>query len=170
MAIVNKPLTELLREIEGEECIFEDVLNPEQNPDTFVDVSAIGGGSVRIPSGEYRGELMKRISPEYKPTGYTWVAPPGYDSCLTEMLINAFERGKPPVTIKLFKGQKGHVLRIKDSGEGFAHEALVAEMRAGSEDFYQRNGGGLRTFERKPYQISYESNGNIINMQILAGQ
>ena len=170
MTIVSKSLTELLQEIEGQECIFEDTLNPEESPDTFVDVSAIGGGSVRIPNGEDRGELMKKISPEFKPTGYTWVAPPSYDSCLTEMLINAFERGKPPVTIKLFRGQKGHVLRLEDSGEGFNHEELVAEMRAGSEEFYQRNGGGLRTFDRKPYQISYEGNGNVINMQILTGQ
>ena len=170
MPIVNKSLTELLQEIEGTSCIFQETISPDSNPKLFVDLATTDRGSTRIPDCQYRDKLMQIISPTYKPQRFKFVTPPGYEPCLLEALTNAFERGKSPVTIKIFRGQRGHVLRLEDSGEGFNYEKCVAEMRSGGEKFYQRNGGGFKKFERRPYQISYEGRGNIFNMQILKEQ
>ena len=170
MPIVSKSLVELLQEIEGSKCIFQETISPDSNPDLFVDLATTDGGSTRIPDCQYRDKLMQIITPFYKPHRFKWVTPPDYEPCLLEAVTNAFERGKPPVTFQIFTGKKGHVLRIEDSGEGFDYQSKIAEMKSGSEEFYQRSGGGFKTFERKPYQVSYEIKGNVFNLQILNGQ
>ncbi len=131
VSFLYKSLTKLLQEIEVSECIFQDTISPDKNPELFIDLSTTDGGSTRIPDCTYRDKLMTIISPTYKPHRFKWVTPPDYEPCLLELLTNAFERGKQSV---------------------------------------QRKSGGFKTSERKPYKISYEGEGNIVNMQILKGQ
>lgn len=43
-------------------------------------------------------------------------------------------------------------------------------MRSGSAEYFQRNGGGLRTCDEKPYRISHEGKGNVVYLQVMLGQ
>jgi len=60
-------LTELLQEIEGSGCIFQDTISPDKNSELFINLLTTDGSSTRIPNCIYRDKLVIIISPTYKP-------------------------------------------------------------------------------------------------------
>lgn len=84
---------------------------------------------------------------------------------LTEELIaNAILRGnnKDPFVVasaKVLLGEKGWVLRIRDSGKGFNVDSVLKNGE------YQYGGQGLKMLkEREGIQFNYEDNGSTLNV------
>ncbi len=68
-----------------------------------------------------------------------------------------------PLKVKVFKGLKGVVIQIEDSGEGFDFKETQRKWENG-ETYYQNGGNGWKFFNRPYVQVSFEGKGNIINL------
>ncbi|MFH1637415.1 MAG: hypothetical protein ABIB71_03250 [Candidatus Woesearchaeota archaeon] len=85
-----------------------------------------------------------------------------------------------PVTLKAFKGKKGMVVRIRDSGIGFDYKSKIKSVknlankayyledmhkRVGKNDkYFSRLGTGLWFFQLNPAIVSFENNGTTVNI------
>jgi hypothetical protein len=152
MVFVDKSFVDMLTEIEFRRRVRHDILIPDERPDVFV------------PAPEDRS--MTLVSREYIKTLGEFAARNFY--ALWELYINAQHKGNKsnpnlPIVTKLFEGSKGTVIRIEDSGEGFPYKDFISAMRSGNPIF-EGEGKGLRYNERSKDLVSYEGDGNIVNV------
>lgn len=101
---------------------------------------------------------------------------------------NAFYHGNQnnptlPVSVKVFEGSEGFVVRVRDSGIGFDVKEVCGTVRRlgkkrslpyspimilkGRDKYYRRRGGGLMAGYLDSAQISFENNGTTANMMLL---
>jgi hypothetical protein len=90
----------------------------------------------------------------------------------TEMFIalaleNSLLRGhkndlSQPISVKVFEGEKGYVVRIRDGGKGFPFKQYIKEKNQHIEG----NGQGLSTGRIIEHEVSYEGDGSIVNIMI----
>ncbi|MEK6940291.1 MAG: ATP-binding protein [Nanoarchaeota archaeon] len=93
---------------------------------------------------------------------------------LHEAFENAFGHGNCdssflPVSVKWFKGNKGYVVRIRDTGEGFDYHHIISERRNGRMIFKHEGWGFYHYASYDWINISFEGSGNIINIQSYIG-
>jgi anti-sigma regulatory factor (Ser/Thr protein kinase) len=74
-----------------------------------------------------------------------------------------------PISLKLFAGNNGCVVRICDSGAGFDYPEMYRRVRDGERILKTRGGMGTAIFLFRGFEISYEGKGNIFNLQINRG-
>jgi hypothetical protein len=144
--------------IDGSDCAYYDTIFPQESPEkcsfTVVDDDAW----VNL-SDTYRKELSDVV-------GFDLEMPISPVFLATE---NAFTRGNclwalSPVSIKIFQGSSGHVMRICDSGAGFDYLEQIRNLQAGEPIAYRGCGKGLKAFHMSPLTFSYEGCGNIVNI------
>ena len=64
----------------------------------------------------------------------------------------------------MFSGQKGIVVRIRDSGTGFDYEGVVKKFR-NREKYFRYKGVGFQNFmSSKEFSVAFEGNGSIVNI------
>ena len=83
-------------------------------------------------------------------------------------LENAYAHGNKgdeslPISIKVFEGIKGLVVRIRDSGEGFDFKKTQKKFE-NEEKYYNGFGGGFKRYNQKEYLVSFENKGTTINI------
>ena len=86
-------------------------------------------------------------------------------------LENAFIRGNENlsykiVSVKIFEGIKGRIVRIRDSGEGFDYRKKIRELEC-CERYFVNIGNGLEALRHSKWLCSYEMDGSILNICIL---
>ena len=86
-------------------------------------------------------------------------------------LENAFSRGNCldthlPVSVKVFSGRKGHVIRIRDSGMGFNYRKKIKQMRSKEYGYAKNFGQGLLALDEPGFEASYENRGSTLNIMI----
>lgn len=62
------------------------------------------------------------------------------------------------VTVKIFDGKNGYVIRIEDKGKGFDVDTTLRKR------LYERGGVGLSDLKMSPFYWSYENNGSVLNL------
>lgn len=82
---------------------------------------------------------------------------------------NALTRGNNkqiylPISIKIFSGKSGGILRLRDCGPGFNFKRKINQMKSRICRYFKGYGHGLKSLDKSNYEVSYEGNGNIINM------
>jgi len=70
------------------------------------------------------------------------------------------------ISVKVFSGKLGHIIRILDSENGFDYKTKIKQMRSGDLSYRQRNGLGLKYLDRIGFNASYEDRGRVINIII----
>jgi len=156
--IVSKTFDEMLEEIEFKRWIRYDFLVPEDSPEIFNKVRVGRGLTFSIPNHRYITEI----------TGIMRIR----SSTVYELFYNAFGRGNLgqsdlPVSVKIFDGEKGKILRIRDSGEGFDLDDIMTKIQ-NNERYFRNAGGGFNLFTNdKSYNIAYEGDNNIVNLQVM---
>ena len=152
MVFVEKSLVDMVTEIEFRRMAREDILIPNERPDVFV------------PDSEDSNQTI--VSEEYIKSLGEFAARNFY--ALWELYINAQHRGNKsnpdlPIITKVFEGSRGTVMRIEDCGEGFDYKDFIVKMRLGVR-FFEGEGKGLRYSDRSKDLVSYEGDGNIVNV------
>ncbi len=165
MTLVNKTLSEMLDEIEYRGLMRYDILIPEENPELFQEVSLVKGAhlqSVQIPNEEYLDTLCSLMCPDKAIID-------DFRLALRETFYNSFEYGNRldgslPISVKIFDGVNGAVLRIRDSGDGFDFRERVENT--GEKPKYFGN-KGFWNFAKESYSVSFEGDGSILNLEVL---
>jgi len=76
-----------------------------------------------------------------------------------------------PISLKIFSGENGSIVRIRDSGEGFLYQDKIAKMEKGERYFSPfTHGKGMYTMNEPGIQVAYEGAGNIINIMLLGSK
>ena len=159
MVLVNKSLDSMLDKIKCTELTSFDFFNLDEIlPGEFSGNPLI----YLFGSSGYWVELMKELGPNF----YQNLNGP-----IGHALENAFLRGNEkkrylPVSLKVFSGRRGKVVRIRDSGQGFDFNRKINLMRAGNQNYFNGKGRGLRTMDKPGALVSYEGNGNTINIML----
>jgi len=155
MTFVDKTLDEMLKEIGFNEFGTYDIIIPEENG------RVVAGTEVDLTYKQHKilEDIAKQMDNHY---AYYVIG---------ELILNGLCRGNKkqsylPISIKIFEGDKGIVIRIRDSGEGFNFKEKIRQMKNG-ETYYQYTGGGLRLSDKVSDEVSYEGNGSIVNVCIL---
>jgi hypothetical protein len=157
MTIVKKSFEKMLEEIDFKSWVRYDIISPSSHPELFrkvelFDESLKVRSKFRIPNEKYQRSIRTERRIDYE--------------LLNEIFYNCFGHGNneeywQPVSIKVFEGTKGCVMRIRDSGVGFDYEkALQQEYRPG-------RGCGVYHYQKNYYEISFEGNGSILNVKTL---
>ncbi len=161
MPVVEKSLEELLEEIEFEESARYDYIVPQEVPRRvlFTFISYLQ----ELSSFLYRYKVEIENG-----TGY------GDGHCpLFLALDNAFYRGNLeveiyPITVKVFTGRMGLVIRIRDCGGGFDFKAVQEDFLQ-KKRYYQGSGAGFRAYNNNVASVSFEGNGSVINLMYKFG-
>ena len=66
-------------------------------------------------------------------------------------------------SVKAFRGKRGVIVRIRDSGEGFDYEN-TKKMMINHEKYFQGLGAGFMTFHYLKDEVSFENGGTTINL------
>ena len=66
----------------------------------------------------------------------------------------------------MFEGNKGRILRVEDSGDGFDVEAKIHQFLAG-EKYWHNQGYGLRNLAANPLVfVGWEDHGRVAHMHV----
>lgn len=199
MAFVDKTLEEMLREIQVRHTLRYDIIISSRDPKcpkewappanyeyvptpmdvrnekdaTTVYITNYLGFDTELfeTIRARRGEIERICSaPHIHPIGYT--------------LENAFYHGNQnnpdlPVYFMAFEGDKGIVVSIKDSGEGFDYNKTIEKAKAcfkkfngvrktfsydKDERYFKRWGTCFWTYMAYPMDVSFEDNGTRVNL------
>jgi hypothetical protein len=168
--IGQKSIDEMLEAIGFTHLGLFEVLVPSQQPELFRVFNDAFSQGIPVPTMAYIDRVIQK-------TGLAKFV-------INEIFLNAFDHGNHgipylPVSVKIFEGTRGNVLRVVDSGEGFDYQGIIRNMRAEQEYPHKRAGWGMGAFYCYPeFLVSFEGKGNIINVQnpakipasLLAGQ
>ena len=166
--LVNKTFEDMLEDIEFKDWTNYSMTTPKENPNLFFCTR----GNHFVISEKYLDYILNSIWENYR-TKYTGQMR-DVRTILDEATLNAIGHGNKnqtdlPVSIKIFKGNKGYVVRIRDSGKGFDFENTLLKLRKG-EKYFKGSGCGFCLFYDSRYcNVSYEGNGSIVNIQISMG-
>ncbi len=83
----------------------------------------------------------------------------GASGLLSETLSNAYVHGNQrdpcrPITVELFVGQRGYLLRVAQSGLGFDYREVVGRYRRRAH-YYNIGGNGIRKLDTNQYFCAF---------------
>ena len=158
MTFVNKTLEEMLGS--NHELVYSLNVTPTINGEILEARSNYWGFITK----EQEDELFSLINAKIRTALYE-----DAEDTLMEIIDNAFNRGNmafdKPITINLYETNDKIAVQIKDSGSGFDYKTKIAQLNAG-EVYFQGHGCGLRRMKNSEWEISYEGNGNTVNVLI----
>ncbi len=160
--LINMSLEQGLTRIDSHGSLHDEVLVPAQCPAS--------------PNSPYRAEyewlfgveraLARTLSPWLEGFRYELI---GSKGLLCEALSNAFAHGnrkdpKRPIAITIYEGNKGLIVRIKDSGRGFNIDGVIDEYSRG-KSYYHTAGNGLRLMiSSTVFNVFYTDNGTAFHL------
>jgi len=117
---------------------------------------------------EYERKLCRFLKPWMSHLRYELIGDKGV---LCEALSNAFSHahGKDPdklITVRVYKGEQGLLIRIKDCGNGFDVQFVIKQYAKG-KTYYHTAGNGLHNMVISPFDIFYTDNGAAFNLLYL---
>ena len=74
---------------------------------------------------------------------------------------NAASYGAAPYYIKLYTGNKGYFITIRDSGNGFNYEEIIKKFN-NNEKYWNNHGGGFKLFNSDEIEVSFSNEGRKI--------
>lgn len=132
---------EALDMLENAVSVFERKVVPRNEP--------CAGHSPYLPEYDwmflFERKLLKYLGPRIEEHRREMVGPSGL---LSEALSNSYCHGNRrdpdlPIYVNVFKGDKGLLIKIEDSGDGFNYEEALNKLEQGGT-YYKLSGNGLR--------------------------
>ena len=129
------------------------------------------GASEPFPNSTYRPEyewlfgyerkLAKIVSPWLEHLRYELI---GEKGILGEALSNAFSHGHGkdpalPISVRIYQGEKGLLIRVTDSGPGFNVKAVVKDYHRGRAYFHLAGNGIRQMISSHWFEIFYTARG-----------
>ncbi len=159
---VNKFLDQMLDETEALGIAYEETWRPIDQSLRHPKINDIWFGEVYGTSRLYTGQVMSNVTQDgiYLET---------MDLALHLAIENAIHRAHSkdltlPISIILYAGVTGSVLRIKDSGPGFPYEEYIQKHSAGDTSYKSGNGTGFNCFSGPDIEVSFENSGSSVNI------
>ena len=137
----------------------------------LLDEAFIPVSSAPFPNSTYRPEyewlfgyerkLAKIVSPWMDHLRYELI---GEKGILGEALSNAFSHGHGkdpslPITVCIYQGERGLLIRVADSGPGFDVKAVVEDYHRGRAYFHLAGNGIRRMISSHRFDIFYTARG-----------
>lgn len=99
----------------------------------------------------------------------------GDKGILCEALSNAFCHGHKkdptrPIELNVFLGEKGLIIRIKDTGSGFEIDKVMDQYVKGKAYFHMAGNGLKRMIDSSDFHIFFSDNGSGFNLMYLFNQ
>ena len=160
MVLIAKSLEEMMEEIGDAKFSYYEIFNPEKDSRNFKERTYAGNPYVNVRN-EFIDLLMNELNLHRTSR---WEA----GSAVALALENSLTRGHNcdtslPVSVKVFTGDYGSVVRIRDSGPGFDFLGHIRERTEGKY-YGTGRGSGILFFDHCSPQVSYEGNGSIVNI------
>ncbi len=168
MTFINKTIDRMLEEIACREFPFFAYWSPVEEPARQNRRESWGMPYLNIEPS-FTTELFSHIPPE------SGVLPDQLLAGAVELAIeNSLTRGhlceeQYHLSVKLFSGSGGIVIRIVDSGEGFPFKQYIRERHRGDMSHVQGQGTGGIILSYPVFEVAYEGKGNIVNIMALSG-
>ncbi len=153
-----------LTKIVQPELILDETIVPSKCPTNI--------NSLYTPEYEWLFGYERKLCHFLKP----WMAKFRYQligdkGVLCEALSNAFSHGHKknpvtPITIRVYKGRMGLLIRIKDRGEGFNIKTVFQKYSSGKA-YYHTAGNGFKNMADSPFDIFFTDNGSAFNLLYL---
>lgn len=162
--LVDKSLEQMMEEIGFTQWVKYDLITLD--PDQF-EVGDISSDELLEDNelDRYIKRLLRECDPSYK-SGLQFEDKFATISlALENAYVHAHNFERRELSLKVFSGEKGNVVRLRDSGKGFDWKNTVEQLRSGSR-YFQNLGSGFEVFDKSPYEVSFEGRGNTINMMI----
>ena len=142
--------------------IFEEIVVPENRPQASHCPYLPGYGWLFL----LERQLARFLDPwikKYRPELI------GSSGIISEALSNAYCHGHKrdpslPITVKVYQGEHGIMLQIKDTGDGFNIDAIVSDFRANKNYFYNAGNGIKSMFDSKVFGLFYGDRGTSFHL------
>jgi hypothetical protein len=162
MVLIAKSLEEMTQEIGNPQFSYYGIFTPEKDVENFEERTYAGNPYVNVRKS-FIDALMDELN-LHKTS--KWEA----GSAVALALENSLTRGHLcddflPVSIKVFTGDYGSVIRIRDSGPGFDFLGHIRERTEGKY-YGTGRGTGILFFDHCGPQVSYEGDGSIVNILV----
>ena len=158
---------EALDMIENAASVFEHKVVPRNGPRA--------GHSPYLPEYDwmflFERKLMKFLDRRIEEHRRELVGPSGL---LSEALSNSYCHGNRrdpdlPIYINVFKGDKGLLIKIEDSGDGFNYEETLSKLERGG-NYYKLSGNGTkRMMASENFAVFYGESGRTFYLLYLFG-
>lgn len=158
-------LGEAFRKIKKPELILEDVIIPKDCP--FVSNSPYRQGYDWL--FKYERRLARFLEAWLKKHRHELI---GEKGILCEALSNAYYHGHKknpllPIEVKVYSGELGLIVQIKDKGTGFVVENIRKNYKK-SKNYFHLAGNGLRlSICSKRFGVFYNTRGNVFHLVYL---
>lgn len=85
------------------------------------------------------------------------------EAVVNAMLWGNYDLPQKRVFVDIEYGLLGSAIFIRDEGRGFDYRTTIERYCAG-EKYFQRRGGGMRTYDESPLSVSFHGSGNIVSI------
>jgi len=158
MALLYQNLDEILDEVGSKEKVFEQK----------IDAST---GEI----WEMTNSLLEKFLSGYTPVEYFDDESSTPYFFLFHTLLSAIDNAAlhgnkrkkgTAVSVTIFGKNDSYLFRIEDQGPGFKFRERIDQFNEGDENYYTNGGCGFIAFDLYDHTVSYEGEGNIINIHI----
>jgi hypothetical protein len=77
---------------------------------------------------------------------------------------NALWHGKFPVEYNFYKGEKGILISVEDSGEGFDFKKVQKKFESHKKYWHRWRGYGFKCYNEPDFFVSFEKGGRKVNI------
>lgn len=178
MVFTEATIDNLLERIRFQKVVREDTLIPNDDRNNFIFPGTNGVVALQ-PKFQYVVDLehflwdrnnaffdymCKLEGREIYESRSKEVIQPKFIALVGTLFENAFWHGNNnnpdlPVVLRIYEGDKGHVLTIKDSGNGFDYKKKLQMLKSG-EVYFQFQGAGLKSVDEYKWEVAYSPAGN----------
>ncbi len=165
MVFVNTDLDGMLEQVDLIDIFFDEAWVPFDHPERHMRIMRPGGWYLG-PNPTFSFEMISGVT---KPkTQHVYAL----ETAVSLAIENALMRGHKgdnllPLSVQVYAGKKGPVVRVEDSGPGFPFKEYIAMREEGDFSYRQGKGRGLSQFSMPSFQVSFENGGNVVNIMSL---
>ena len=162
MTVVDKPLERMfydicLNRIYRRDCIIPSKIPSSQNriPEDLWRFVLDEGGYGDFLEGPFLVDVARRK--------------PNMKFVVGWAIENAFLRGNKnnpdlEVSVRYFLGERGSIVSVIDSGEGFDFKGVQRKYLARDSSYKQRNGAAFIGYNWNDFEVSFENRGSRVNI------
>jgi hypothetical protein len=165
MVFVDKNIYDMLNELGRPKLIFDETWVPRDHPGRHsITHTRVSHRPSLFTDRDFSKGIIDLVEPDPKSNYFKIM-----ELALAHAFENALTRGHEmknnlPVSVELYIGDRGAMVRVEDSGRGFLSEEYIRKWKEGDRSYVNGLGQGFNHFGRNGLQVSFEAEGRAVNI------